>query len=141
MAQGLAAVFNDSLNVVTPGARIVGIAFDYGTYDNHSQAIVAAGATIDAGGAINVAAHTLLPHETPWTNLNTQSSPTMRWQIAARILQHLGNDNLGANLYFSTFTQSTAIGNKKGYALSGTVREMNTSATATPSGVNATLMS
>ncbi|MFM7035677.1 MAG: beta strand repeat-containing protein, partial [Planctomycetia bacterium] len=130
LAQGLAAVFNDGVNVVTPGERIVGIAFDYGEYDNHSQAVVASGAVIDAGGAIEVAAHTLLPYETPWSTLNTQDSWTTGWQIPARILQHLGSDNLGANLYFSTFTQSTAIGNKKGYALSGTVRAVDSGATA-----------
>jgi hypothetical protein len=130
LAQGLAAVFNDGVNIVSPGERIVGVAFDYGSYDNHSHAIVASGATIDAGGSIDVAAHTLLPYETPWTNLNTQDSWTTGWQIPARILQHLGSDNLGANLYFSTFTQSTAIGNKKGYALSGTIRAVDSGATA-----------
>lgn len=130
LAQGLAAVFNDGVNVVSPGARIVGIAFDYGEYDNHSQAIVATGAAIDAGGAIHVSAHTLLPYETPWSNLNTQDSWTTGWQIPARILQHLGSDNLGANLYFSTFTQSTAIGNKKGYAVSGTIRAIDSGAEA-----------
>src|SRR5262249_10881489 len=48
----------------------------------------------------------------------------------ARILQQLGDDNLGASLFFSTFTQSAAVGNKTGYALSGTVLILIDSANA-----------
>ncbi len=124
-AQGLADKFNNPLKPTKPGTLIVAISTSLAEYTNNSNATVDTGAAIDAGGDIDVAARTSIPYDFPWTDLDTTNGAlTEGDQIAGLILEALGNSNLGANLFFSSFTQSSAKGNKTGFALSDTLMEL-----------------
>ena len=130
-SQGLAAVMKlPGVTLSEDGKLSVGIAIGYGEHTNKAVAKVEDGARIDAGGKLDVAANTKIPYEIPWQNLRLSDTLKTSEQVVARLLQQLGDDNLGANDYFTSFAQSTATGNRKGFAVSGNIMALNNGAEA-----------
>jgi len=130
-AQGLAAKFNDPAKPTATGSLIVAISASLGEYTNRSTATVDSGAKINAGGNIDVAARTSIPYDLPWSKLDTTNGASTEGdQIVGLILQAIGNNNLGASELFSTFTESSATGNKAGFALSATLMNLTDDAEA-----------
>ncbi|HSW22413.1 MAG TPA: hypothetical protein VLJ62_06580, partial [Burkholderiaceae bacterium] len=122
--QGLASVFKNPAVPTVQGERVFGVAVSYGDFDNSSSAIIAGGAHVNAAGAIRVDAHTVLPYETRWDHVRTGR------QFMGAILQTLGDANLGADGYVTSWTQSLAEGNKKGYAISAGILVLDNKAEA-----------
>jgi hypothetical protein len=124
-AQGLAAVRENRKTSKVTDANgessgfVLAVALNLGVFTNQSEAVLATGAHVTAGSKVDVAANTRLLHQTTWDGFSGDSK-NKGLQIPSRLLQHLGDDNLGAGSQVSTFTQTSAIGKKTGLAVSGT---------------------
>ena len=134
-AQGLAAVRENRKTSKVTDANgkssgfVLAVAMNLGFVTNRSEAVLATGAHVTAGSKVDVAANTRLLHQTMWDGFSGDSK-NKGLQIPSRLLQHLGDDNLGVGSQVSTFTQSSAIGKKTGFAVSGTFLVIVSSAKA-----------